>query len=130
MRRELTKSARRGGRGGEKGGASAPRPNFCFGHRTLILKKNTWNFLRFFFEPANFFMNAAPTFGDPDSAKWSNRFLDKRLFVMIVEVPDPELSRYHNKGGECVYNSIREDANGMSRSIRSSPETSEDSTSL
>ena len=51
-------------------------------------------------------MNAAPTFGDPDSAKWSNRFLDKQLFVMFVKVPDPELSRYHNKGGECVYNSI------------------------
>jgi hypothetical protein len=56
MRRELTKLARRGG-------ASAPRPNFCFGPRTLILKKNTWNFLRFFFEPTNFFMNAAPNCG-------------------------------------------------------------------
>jgi hypothetical protein len=61
MRRELPKSAWSGGgeRGGE-GGASAPRPNFCFGPRTLILKKNTWNFLLFFFKPANFFMNAAP----------------------------------------------------------------------
>ena len=40
---------------GEEGGASAPRPNFCFGPRTLILKKNTWNFLCFLFESANFF---------------------------------------------------------------------------
>ena len=49
------------GEEGERGGASAPRPNFCFGPRTLILEKNTWNFLRFFFEPANFFINTAPT---------------------------------------------------------------------
>jgi hypothetical protein len=41
MRRELTKSARRGG-------ASAPRPNFCFGPWTLILKKTRGTFFAFF----------------------------------------------------------------------------------
>ena len=30
------------------------------GPRTPIFEKNTWNFLRFFFEPAIFFMYAAP----------------------------------------------------------------------
>ncbi len=30
------------------------------GPRTPIFEKNTWNFLRFLFEPANFFKNAAP----------------------------------------------------------------------
>ena len=56
----IDKIGEEGGRGGERGGASAPQPNFCFGPRTLILKKNTWNFLHFFFEPAIFCMNAAP----------------------------------------------------------------------
>ena len=44
----IDKIGEEGGRGGERGGESAPRPNFCFGPRILILKKNTWNFLRFF----------------------------------------------------------------------------------
>jgi hypothetical protein len=52
-----------GEEGGERGGASAPRPNFCVGPQTPILKKNTWNFLHYFFERANFFMNAAPNLG-------------------------------------------------------------------
>ena len=44
------------GREGAGGGA-----DLTFVLRTLILKNNTWTFLGFFFEPANFFMNAAPT---------------------------------------------------------------------
>jgi hypothetical protein len=56
----IDKIGKEGGRGGERGGASAPRPNFCFGPRTLILKKTRVTFFVFFSEPANFFMNAAP----------------------------------------------------------------------
>jgi hypothetical protein len=47
----IDKIGEEGGGGGERGGASAPRPNFCFGPQTLILKKNTWNFLRIFSSP-------------------------------------------------------------------------------
>ena len=46
----IDKIGEEGGRGGERGGASAPRPNFCLGR----------NFLHYFFQRANFFMNAAP----------------------------------------------------------------------
>ena len=49
---------RLGERGREGAGGG---DDLTFVLRTLILKNNTWNFLGFFFEPANFFMNAAPT---------------------------------------------------------------------
>ena len=62
MRRESTKSARRGR-------AFAPRPNFCLGPRTPILKKNTWNFLHYFSSALFFFMNAAPNY-----VFWSGNF--------------------------------------------------------
>jgi hypothetical protein len=56
--RQKTPKCALGERGREGAGGGNDLP---FVLRTLILKNNTWNFLGFFFEPANFFMNAAPT---------------------------------------------------------------------
>ena len=40
----------RGVQGGERGGSSAPRPNFLFWSPNTYFEINTWNFLRFFSE--------------------------------------------------------------------------------
>jgi hypothetical protein len=49
--------------------------------------------------------NVSPTFGDTHAhdAKWSDRFLDRELFVKDL----PGWCRYHGKGGEYAHDTIR-----------------------
>jgi hypothetical protein len=46
---------------GKGGGGVCTRRGDVLGPRTPIFEKNTWNFLRFLFKPADFFMNVAPS---------------------------------------------------------------------
>ena len=45
----------------------------------------------------------SPTFGDNNDAEWSDRFLDRELFVKDL----PGWCRYHGKGGEYAHDTIR-----------------------
>jgi hypothetical protein len=47
--------------------------------------------------------NVSPTFGDNNDAEWTDRFLDRELFVKDL----PGWCRYHGKGGEYAHNTIR-----------------------
>jgi hypothetical protein len=51
----IDKIGEEGGRGGRGGERLHPDLTFVLVPEHL-LKKNTWNFLHFFFEPANFFL--------------------------------------------------------------------------
>ena len=58
----IDKIGEEGGRGGERGGEEGRGGEGLHPDLTFVLvpehllKKNTWNFLHFFFEPANFFL--------------------------------------------------------------------------
>ena len=62
MRRESEKN-------GEGGGRVCIRHGDCLGPQTLILKNRCGTFFAFY-EPVNFFMNAAPTKGGPQMQRF------------------------------------------------------------